>query len=132
MSKNSNGNGSSNDRFRDLPRYRGYDLSSREVMDLARDPDSLSILYTGRSRTDMALALPVSAWASLVNGIRIVGVSPFKLQERDILVMVREQPSYILAITLFGKPELYVVPFNEHWRTTITRILQQTETEEAS
>jgi hypothetical protein len=116
--------------FNDLPRHRIYDMYARDLQALVRDGDQLSVLYTGRSMTTAAFILPVTdqftaALGNAQANARLVAIS--SLKERDIIELLREQDRDevrpTLTVTLSGVPVVYIVPFNDHWRTVVAGVM---------
>jgi len=109
--------------FNHLPRHRIYDLLARDLQEMVRDGEQLSLLYTGRSMTVVAFIIPITdPFISAVSemGAKITKIPVSSLKERHILRFLREQdrgqPLEVLTVTLSGIPVVYIVPFNENWR----------------
>jgi len=127
--------------FNALPQYRAYEIYARTVVERIQG-DNAALLRTGRSLCVVAFLLPVmetyqAAVAEM--GASVHGVLISELNERDLLTFLREQdhdkPPDVLTIDLatFANGQwdrhqaVYVVPFNSHWRSVVSSVMNQKE-----
>jgi hypothetical protein len=105
-------------------------MYASDLQALVRDGNTLSTLYSGRSMTTVAFLLPVTdAFTAAVkdaqDSTRQVPISTLK--ERHILRLLRDQdhdePRVVLTVTLSSTPVVYIVPFNEHWRSVVSSVM---------
>ena len=87
----------------------------------------LSVLRTGRSRTPVALLLPLADWLEAAQEQHgpwtdwdVFTVSA--LQEHDILTHVRDQHPFLLRVA--NQDVAIVVPANEYWRQRVENVEQ--------
>jgi len=92
------------------------------VQEMVMNGTLLSVLRTGRSRTPVALVLPLAEWQETATeqygdslNWDVYTVSAIK--EADLLEHVRDQRPFILRVA--HQDVAIVVPANEYWRAQL-------------
>ena len=106
----------------ELPNHRAYQLLQGGVQEMVMNGTLLSVLRTGRSRTPIALVLPLGDWLEAAQeqygdslDWDVYTVSAIK--EADLLEHVRDQQPFLMRVA--GQDVAVIVPANEYWRAQL-------------